>query len=248
MTYPVNKSTPKGLTAVQQVARPRGKGIDPLFVLPPVDTQSGEADLPTDVAQRIRMIANGEHSAGYQKEFVLQALQQMLFARVPVDQIAKRFKVTTRTVLRWRRSLYQVLTAQAKSIDPYSFIGNELAHIDQLRAVGWQQIMTAKNATERKMGHDMASSSGKDAIRLMQLAGMFDNVSVGKVDVNSDPSKKSANDLADMARDFLQGRLSTKPGRNDTPLTDDQLDSNPLDETIDVDSQEGDADAFAPRL
>lgn len=127
--------------------------------------------LPQELAERARHV--NAWGTDYTQEFILTTLHQLLLARVPLDQIAHRFGVTTRTVQRWRHQLHTMVAKEAKTLDPYPLVGEAMAHYRQVRAAGWQIYMGSRTAGDKKAGLELALKADGEMLKLLQASGFF---------------------------------------------------------------------------
>lgn len=199
-------STPRVRTRTRPVpasARPSpaAPSADPFDLRAFPITQPEEA-LSQNVAIRARQI--GRMSNEYSEEFILQALNQMLLARVPKDQIAQRFGVTTRTIYNWERRLFAKMRDDAKNMDPNTFLGESLEFYKQLRAAGMALYLTADNLRSKQVGLEQARSAHNDMHKFLHIAGFYDAVKFQPSGAsNMDEHSRLANEVAQGAKDIL---------------------------------------------
>lgn len=128
--------------------------------------------LPQDVAERARHVR--AFSGDYTREFILQTLHRLLLARVPLDQIARRFGVTVRTVQNWRGELHRIVAEEARKLDPYPIIGEAMAHYRMVRGDAHQRALAARNMAEWKAAMEIALKAEGEFFKLMQVSGGFE--------------------------------------------------------------------------
>jgi transposase-like protein len=187
-----------------QVAPPRVADPEPdnIFTLrnePYV--QPGE-DLSQNIAVRTRQV--GRLTPEYSEEFVLQALNQMLLARVPRDQIAQRFGVTTRTIYNWERKLRDRMRAEARDMDTTSFLGESLEFYKQLRSAAMAMFLTGGTLREKQIGMEQARAAHNDMHKFLHIAGFYDTVKFQPANANrEDNHLRLAEEVAQGARDIM---------------------------------------------
>lgn len=158
--------------------------------------------LSQNVAIRARQI--GRMTNEYSEEFILQALNQMLLARVPKDQIAQRFGVTTKTIYNWEQRLHTKMREEAKNMDPAAFLGESLEFYKQLRAAGMALYLTADNLRTKQVGLEQARSAQNDMHKFLHLAGFYEAVKFQPQGISQmDDSSRLANEVAQGAKDIL---------------------------------------------
>lgn len=224
------------------------------------------------VVQRIRDVAAQEPdravSKQYVQEHILQALHQMLMARMPMEMIAQKFQTSVRVVYRWKAELVNRYKRDAAAIEPGALIGEVLENYKVLISQGMQDVLAAPREGEsqtyaqnrRRMGFDVTLRGQADMNRFLQLCGFFDVPHLKRAaDPNDDPRTKEAADLGAMAGDFFRQlgvtaeeveegaikpraqRWSLSPGDvivDDVPVAD-SLSDHPY-ETPDVDNSNDD--------
>jgi transposase-like protein len=175
--------------------------VDPFNLSGEPYTQPAEA-LSQNIAVRARQV--GQMNPEYSEEFILQALNQMLIARVPKDQIAQRFGVTTRTIYNWEVKLKDKMRREAKEMDPASFLGESLEFYKQLRAAGMAMFLTGANLREKQIGMEQARSAHNDMHKFLHLAGFYDVVKFQPSNAaREDQHVVLAEEVAQGARDIL---------------------------------------------
>ncbi|QIG76062.1 hypothetical protein EVC24_041 [Rhizobium phage RHph_I4] len=130
--------------------------------------------LPGDVGDRIRHIVTVANI--YASEFILDQLERMILSKVPVDTIAARFRVNTRTIWVWRKKLkerWAQKVQELKSGDIASIIGEHMAKFEVRMAMGFA-LAQKPNATLQEVtrGLEIAERAQTNLIKYQDMLGL----------------------------------------------------------------------------
>jgi hypothetical protein len=162
--------------------------------------------LSNDLAIRARQLARVTREDGTTavKDFVLDALNKMLLARIPRDQIAFKFGVTVHRVAKWEQVLRLKHKQEAQNVDAMGFLGETLDFYRMLRGIGMELYFREAPIRDKVMGLEIARSAHNDMQRFMQMAGFYDTVRfIPKEETQKDKDHAIAESLAQGAKDIL---------------------------------------------
>jgi hypothetical protein len=182
--------------------------VRPEFVLPNVEPvahlarQAEKNPFADDLGLRARLVQSEDGQ--YSEEFILHAVHQMSLAKIPCDQMARRFGVSIRTVMRWRAALKDKFREEARLFDPVAFLGRSLKHYEALTAAAWQLHMTGRTHSDKLRALEVARSVEGDVHKFLHVAGFYDAVQFQPTDASSkDEAVRHADDLRVTAQQFL---------------------------------------------
>ena len=193
-------------------------------------------NLSPDIGVRSRQIRRAD--SAYTEEFILRTLAQLINAGVPIDQIAVRFGVTTRTIFNWRRRLDEKYRDEARKMNPTSFLGESLEFYRTLRSAGMAIFLTAGDSLHAKrVGLEQARAAHNDMHKWLHMAHFYDEVRFRPSDSSStgDEHALLAQDLAKGAQDILAAYEIIDGELADVSGFDDAMGSDVLGTTVDHD-------------
>lgn len=183
------------------------------------DEYDGPTELSADIAIRARQVSDtGPTDAA--EDFILRQVFGLKVSGMPEDQIAKRLNVS---VYRVRRLLTEINKRKAdewRNCDPFHFIGRAMLRYDIAMEEGLQMAMLSTTTgtdglprvdwKKKKAGLEIMMKAQRDAIKLAQLGGMFEDTPLRpKLDHNEEDASK-ANALKQAAMKFLEGSYEHK--------------------------------------
>ncbi|CAO3460764.1 hypothetical protein [Azospirillum argentinense] len=159
-----------GDPAPQPVATPEPDAFDL------TGEQADPNAIPDDLGDRVRQIAH-LHGKEAAEEYTMKVLQGLLLQGKPVDEIARQFNVTTRTIYTWKARLRDRQAEEARAIDPYPLFGGILAHFDAIQTEAWSRakspVRTMKDS-DRARFLDIALRSTTDRVKFLKEVGLFE--------------------------------------------------------------------------
>jgi hypothetical protein len=187
----------------------------------------GEVELPQKIADRFRYIEryhrpktevqvkpgktratrNADQKLNpYTEDFIFQTLHQLLLANMPMDQIALKFDVSLSTVYKWRAKMIAKMAEEVKKADPLPILGETLSTYKTIAAEGHRLMMSGKTGHDKRAGAEIALKAMGDQMKVLQLAGFFNNPLMKVQTADSEDSRtQGANALMDLAKSFLGG-------------------------------------------
>jgi hypothetical protein len=195
------------------------------------DVYRGEEVLPTDIGQRARGIAY--FHKGYTWEFISQTLHQLLLSRMPLDQIAKRFNVNVRTIMRWRDRMREELRQQATKLQPRDLIMESYASLQEVRASAWREYYSSNDRRERSQLLTTAMKAETEILRLGQMVGLFDDAPMKPTPADISGTDEGLGVLGELARSFLTEHKRMSLTSQDRIIDEDEDDEG--DDFLEVD-------------
>lgn len=176
--------------------------------------------LPGDLGDRVRHIVIVCNK--YAKDFILDQLERMTVAHVPTDTIAARFRVTTPTIIEWRKKLkerWAKSVQELKQGDMHSIIGEHISRFEMRIAMG-MTLAQKPNATLQEItrGLEIAERAQTNLIKYQDMLGFHSSqpLAVSDDTANADDKRvKQAKNLTNAISDLF-GIASAFPVAGDS--------------------------------
>jgi len=157
------------------------------------------------IEARVRALAVYDRELA--EELGLQALQQFLIAKTPIDLIAARMGITPNAVSKMKVRLRERVRADIREMDFHSYAGELLGQLKEAAALGFREAAAAgpKEWARRMRGVEVAMKAINDQSKFLQLAGAFDGAPLRAAIKSDDEENSGANVLKELAKNFLTG-------------------------------------------
>lgn len=195
-------------------------------------TADGEPNPPA-IQQRVRDLYRLDKNAA--TEFILETLHMLLLQHRPMDDIARIFGVTVRTVWNWRAKLRERIASDFRARIPTDLAAEQVANLKRTKSYAWQQAARCEEALDKLRWVNLTVKCEQE------LANLYKELKVYKA-VEPRREITEANDdgaatLAKIAEEFLTGgyagaqdaKKGKKAGQGTDGVEDDESDLLPPD-------------------
>lgn len=193
-------------------------------------------DLPKDddgnpVAEAVRSRVRKLHAVCPEAatEFILEVLHMMLLQHRPVDDIARTFAVTTRTVWNWRKKLRERIGEDFRARTPSDAAAEQIASLKRTKAFAWQQAAKCSKPLDKQRWVATTIQCEDKISVIYERMKMYK--AVEPVRDNSTELDNAVGALHNLAEEFLTGGYSgakdSKRGKKATSKPDDDSDLVP---------------------
>lgn len=167
-----------------------------------------QSQLPGDFGDRVRHIVTVCNV--YAKEFILDQLERMVVAKVPVDTIAARFRVTVPTIIRWRGLLRKRWAEKVQTLKQGNLqdvIGEHLAQFEMRIAIGMSLVQKPEaTLQEITKGLEIVERAQTNMIKYQDMLGLHDSkpLAVSNDSANAEDKRvKDAKSLTNAISDLF---------------------------------------------
>jgi len=136
---------------------------------------SGEDSAEGLHPQHSRLQQVAEQAPEYSKEYRLGTVHRMLIRNIPLDEIARQFGVSVRTIQQDRAELRRRLREEASHLDVNDLIGTTMAFYDDVIGAAMRISTVVKNPLPSRLAALRTAMQGKkESIQILAGAGVFD--------------------------------------------------------------------------
>jgi hypothetical protein len=188
-----------------------------------------QSQLPGELSDRIRHIVSVANV--YAKEFLLDQLERMIMSKVPLDTIAARLRVSTSTIVNWRKQLKQRWSDKVKELKSDSIgeiIGEHMAKFEVRISMG-MAMAQKPNATiqEISKGLEIAERAQTNLIKYQDMLGLHEQkpLAISRDSANAEDNHvRAAKQMTNAMAELMGGFVGDFPVAGD--IGDDDMDED----------------------